>query len=134
MTLRELNQLRNLRREIRLLEQSIVRHDEVINPGIVLWNNFREIPPEEVTRRIEAAKHLMEEKLDQYIAEAKRLEAYINAVDDSLIRTAMRLRFLDGLSWTAVALRIGGNNTEDSVKKSVYRYIRRTSGGSCPDA
>ncbi len=134
MTLHELNQLRHLRREIQLLNQYIVKYDAAISPGAALKRRFRKVPPEETARRIEEAKRRLEENREKCITEAERLEAYINSVDNSLVRMAMRLRFIDNLEWTAVAVRIGGNNTEDSVKKMVYRYIRRTSGKSCPGA
>ena len=48
--------------------------------------------------------------------------AYIGSVQDSLVRQILTLRFVDGLSWTAVAHRIGGGNTEESVKKAFYRF------------
>ena len=137
MTLRELNQLRNLRREIQLLNQLTAKYDAALYPEAARRRKKAQIPQEEVTRRIETAKRRAEEKRTQCIAEAERLEAWIDAADSSLVRMAMRLRFIDGLSWTAVAFRIGGGNTENSVKKMVYRYIRRSSEGcgeSCPDA
>lgn len=137
MTLRELNQLRRLRREIRLLENYIAKYDAVLYPKAAEYRRYRQVPPEEDARRIKAAKRRIEENRAKCLAEAERLEAWISGVDDSLTRAAMRLRFIDGLGWTAVALKLGGGNTEDSVKKMVYRYIRRTSGtsdGSCPDA
>lgn len=48
--------------------------------------------------------------------------AYIGSVPDSLLRQILTLRFVDGHSWTAVANRIGGGNTEESVKKAFYRF------------
>lgn len=48
--------------------------------------------------------------------------AYIGSVPDSLLRQILTLRFVDGHSWTAVAHRIGGGNTEESVKKAFYRF------------
>ena len=56
-------------------------------------------------------------------AEFRRLCLYIAQVPDAHIAKAMRLRFLDGLSWRAVARRMGGGNTEDGVRKAVFRYV-----------
>ena len=137
MTLRELNQLRHLRHEIRLLENYIEKYDAVLYPKTAEHRRYRQVPPEEDARRIKAEKRRMEENRAKCLAEAERLEAWISGIDDSLTRAAMRLRFIDGLGWTAVALKLGGGNTEDGVKKMVYRYIRRTSGTSgesCPEA
>ena len=51
--------------------------------------------------------------------------AYISSVPDSLVRQILTFRFLNGLSWTAVANKIGGGNTEESVKKAFYRFFAK---------
>ena len=55
-----------------------------------------------------------------------QVEEFIASVDDSRMRRIITLRFIDNLSWNKVADRIGGNNTEDSVKKSFYRFMENT--------
>ena len=55
-----------------------------------------------------------------------KVEEFIASVDDSRMRRIITLRFIDNLSWNKVADRIGGNNTEDSVKKSFYRFMENT--------
>lgn len=52
-----------------------------------------------------------------------QVEEFIASVDDSRMRRIITLRFIDNLSWNKVADRIGGNNTEDSVKKAFYRFM-----------
>ena len=52
-----------------------------------------------------------------------QVEEFIASVEDSRMIT---LRFIDNLSWNKVADRIGGNNTEDSVKKAFYRFMENT--------
>lgn len=52
-----------------------------------------------------------------------QVEEFIASVTDSRMRRIITLRFIDGLSWNKVADRIGGNNTEDSVKKAFYRFM-----------
>ena len=51
--------------------------------------------------------------------------AYIGSVPDSLLRQILAFRFVGGLSWTAVANKIGGGNTEESVKKAFYRFFAK---------
>lgn len=51
--------------------------------------------------------------------------AYIGSVPDSLVRQILAFRFVGGLSWTAVANKIGGGNTEESVKKAFYRFFAK---------
>lgn len=55
-----------------------------------------------------------------------QVEEFIASVDDSRMRRIITLRFIDNLSWNKVADRIGGNNTEDSVKKAFYRFMDNT--------
>lgn len=55
-----------------------------------------------------------------------QVEEFIVSVEDSRMRRIITLRFIDNLSWNKVADRIGGNNTEDSVKKAFYRFMENT--------
>lgn len=50
------------------------------------------------------------------------VEEFIASISDSHIRRIINLRVIDGLSWSEVARKIGGN-TEDSVKKAFYRFM-----------
>lgn len=54
-----------------------------------------------------------------------QVEEFIASVDDSRIRRIITLRFIDNLSWNKVADRIGGNNTEDSVRKAFTRFMEK---------
>lgn len=111
MTLRELNQIRYLTREIRINRRRLLKleHSPDVDPDDPMIRKIRDHIDERIRKRT---------------VERERLERYVDTVDDSLVRMAMTLRFIDGLSWTAVAVRIGGGNTEDSVKKMVYRYLK----------
>ena len=55
-----------------------------------------------------------------------QVEEVIASVEDSRMRRIITLRFIDNLSWNKVADRIGGNNTEDGVKKAFYRFMENT--------
>lgn len=52
-----------------------------------------------------------------------QIEEFIAGLDDSRIRRIINLRFIENLSWGKVAARIGGGNTEDSIKKMFYRFM-----------
>ena len=54
-----------------------------------------------------------------------QIELFISSVDDSLMRRIINLRFIEKLSWNKVADRIGGGNTEDSIKKTFYRFMEK---------
>ena len=54
-----------------------------------------------------------------------QVEEFITSIEDSRMRRIVTLRFVDNLSWGKVADRIGGGNTEDSIKKSFYRFMEK---------
>lgn len=54
-----------------------------------------------------------------------KVEEFIASIDDSRIRRIINLRFIEGLSWNKVADRIGGGNTEDSVRKAFTRFMEK---------
>lgn len=121
VTLRELSGLRNLQREIRLDTERLARLDSTLYPSARLRSDYKSA---ENDFKIAEIRRVIVEKRERCLEERLRLEKYISSVDDSLVRMAMTLRFLEGMHWRAVAMRIGGGNTEDSVKKMVYRYIK----------
>ena len=53
------------------------------------------------------------------------IEAYIFGIEDSHMRRIASFRVIDGLSWSQVAVKIGGGNTDESVKKAFYRYLEK---------
>lgn len=123
VTLRELSQLRDLRREIRLDTERLARLDAALYPSARLMREMGYAA--EMDRMSAEIRGIIAAKRERCLRERIRLERYIASVDDSLVRMAMTLRFLDGMHWRAVAVRIGGGNTEEGVKKMVYRYLAR---------
>lgn len=67
----------------------------------------------------------LERKIEARKAEKTRLENYIDSIQNSFTRTIFYARFVLGLSWGGVADYVGGNSTEDAVKKNCYRQLRR---------
>ncbi len=67
------------------------------------------------------------DKFEALMARLKRerleVEAFITEVEDSRIRQILTLRYMKGLTWAQVALKVGGNNTDDGVRKAASRYI-----------
>lgn len=60
------------------------------------------------------------------LTERSKLERYITGLPDSLLRLIFTYRFIKGLTWPQVAFKVGGNNTEASVKMMCYRYIKKS--------
>lgn len=59
------------------------------------------------------------------LLERKRLEEYINTVDDSLLRQIFTLRFVNGLPWEQVAFSIGKEYKGETARKLCYRYLKQ---------
>lgn len=64
-------------------------------------------------------------KQQRCIHERHRLERYIAEIPDSLTRQIFQLRFINGLNWVKIAFSLGGGNTEEGVRKRVYRYLEQ---------
>lgn len=54
-----------------------------------------------------------------------QVEEFIASVEDSRMRRIIMLRFVENLSWNAVAHRLGGNTTADSARMEFNRYIEK---------
>lgn len=57
--------------------------------------------------------------------EREAILEYINDIEESRLRQIFMLRHLEGLSWRAVAFRLGGFETEDGVRMKHDRYLRK---------
>lgn len=132
MTLKELSQLYYLNKEI---EADIQRLERLrANTYKPSSPNLSGMPKSQyVDNALECGvaeiadlEEIISDKLKRIIQERKKLEMYISSIHDSLTRQVFTLRFINNMSWLQVALKIGGGNTEDSVKKVCYRYIKGT--------
>ena len=54
-----------------------------------------------------------------------QVEEFISSVDDSMMRRIINLRFIEKMPWGKIANKIGGGNTEDSIKKAFYRFMEK---------
>lgn len=68
---------------------------------------------------------LLSDALERHSIELIRLNEYIERCDDSLTRQILRYRFIDCMSWGAVAVKVGGNNTADSCRMNVKRFLKK---------
>lgn len=55
----------------------------------------------------------------------KECELFISELPTSRLRRIFRYRYLEQYSWRKIAYLIGGNATEDSVKKEHNRYMQK---------
>ena len=53
----------------------------------------------------------------------REVRRFVESIEDNRTKLIFNLRFLCGLKWEAVAVYIGGGNTEKAVKSTCYRYL-----------
>lgn len=63
-----------------------------------------------------------ETKLLQMVSD---IEEFLNGIEDSFIRRIINLRVIEQLSWNKVADKMGGYNTEDSVRMAFERFLKK---------
>ena len=63
-----------------------------------------------------------ETKLLQMVSD---IEEFLNGIEDSFIRRIINLRVIEQLSWNKVADKMGGYNTEDSVRMTFERFLKK---------
>lgn len=128
MTRRELSQLYYLRREISSDRERLVKLEAAAtstspsNGG----GGGSGTPTDRTSLAVEIAslKSLIYEKICREEKELLRLMNYISGVEDSLMRQILTARFVDNMSWVAIAVRVGGGNTPEMVRKRCYRFLR----------
>lgn len=69
----------------------------------------------------------IEKKLCELEIARGEIIRYIMSIDDCQTRLIFKLRCLDNMTWNEVADRVGGMNSEYSVKKRFYRYLEKCS-------
>ena len=116
MTKRELSQLYYLNREI---EQEKRRLGELEAAAQNISDKTA------IAAEIADCKAIIEGKIKASIAEYNRLNRYIAGVNDCLMRQILSLRYINGFSWAAVALHIGGGNTADGVRVAHDRFLHQ---------
>ena len=62
---------------------------------------------------------------DELTKKLLEVEEYIEGIEDSRVRTIIRLRYIEGMTWQQVADYMGGEHTEDSVRKAAGRFLEK---------
>lgn len=129
MTKKELSQLYYLNREIERERQRLIELETAATnvsakiSGLPSGGGISDKTA--IAAAIADSRVMIEAKMKLCIVEYNRLNRYIANVSDSFIRQILQLRYVDGRSWNAVAMHIGGGNTADGVKKAAYRFINK---------
>ena len=147
MTLKELNNLRYIDGEIRMIEERIAElytQAERATPNVTTYIQTNPktgkketcvLPSsggagtgrsriESAVESIEKEKQLLESIRAKRQQEKQKLLEFIQTIPDSQTRQIFTYRFVDTLTWGQVARKIGGGNTEHCVKKQAYKLVK----------
>ena len=73
---------------------------------------------------LESRKEILKSLELEILRQLSDVEEFINSLSDSHIRRIVTLRVVNNLSWNEVADKIGGGNTEDSVRMMYNRCFK----------
>lgn len=129
MNLNELSQYYYLNKEIERDKNRIIEQRAKVKKES---SSMSKSQLEDIEKAIADTEELIRLNIQKRYYEEKKARDYIESIQNSRLRLAFKLRFIDCLSWNKVADGLGGNNTEDSARKAVTRYIKRKSCPICP--
>ncbi len=124
MTLKQLNRMRKLKSYIAILEEEL-KQEQVSDSVRGSMPSFPYVERHATITGYTSASNDKLKELSALKAEYTNLERYIYSISDIQFRFIFTMRFINCKSWKWIAMKIGGNNTEDGVKKMVYRYLSK---------
>ena len=67
------------------------------------------------------------ERMNKLQTKKEAIEIFVESIEDSLTRRIFEYRYIRSgcKSWTKVAIALGGDNTQDSVRKIHDRYLKK---------
>ena len=131
MTLKELNELRDMHYHIKRLKRRIEEIESAAYPqslktdGMTGGSGNSVSKVEKVVEKAERHKAALIALKADYEQRVSELETEIYALEDEHIKAILISRFVDTHSWVQVAHEIGGGNTADSVRMSCMRFFQK---------
>lgn len=110
MTTKQLSNIKNLKSEIKMYEERI-NELESLPKSISYKSGYR------VAKIID-----IKDKLSNDYAE---IISYIENVDDPIVSMILKYKYINSFSWQKTAFKIGGGNKADSLRKRLYRYLKK---------
>ncbi|MBD5112663.1 MAG: hypothetical protein HDT42_09085 [Ruminococcaceae bacterium] len=129
MTLLELNEYGILKAhieqchdKIREISSRTIRSPIIDTSGISNSPSARN-PVEERYIKDMAEREKYERLIAEDTAKLERIERYIQRIKDRRTKMIFEMHIYDNVKFWKIAMKLGGNNSESSVKQIFYRYI-----------
>ncbi len=121
MTINQLRQYRKLKGIKLLLETE--RDELILKASVCDGIGGRTNKTSDTVAQTVIEREKKQRNIDNLEHHLKAVETYINNCDE-YFGTMLKMHYIDGKTWTAIAIRQGGGNTKDSVRISCYRYVK----------
>lgn len=116
MTRKKLNNYRKLQQEIPLLEYELKElwlTDKGMGNSVILNGKDGSRKPETVVGFDHEKYNRRKEMLQRKREEAKEVRDWIEAIEDGQTRCVFRMFYIDGMSWSRIARKIGMSRNKD---------------------
>lgn len=133
-----LSQYSDIKKEIKELEKKIERLEdrtqEIVSDSVqsttklfpFLINNYHIKGKDiKIAKKLEQYKAILENRYDELFEIQLKIEEYIDKIPTSRLRRIFEFRYIEQFNWVKVAIKIGGNATEESVRKEHDRYLKQ---------
>lgn len=122
MTVKELGKYRNIKDEIALrkteLNELILKSKNVDGIGI------RSSTTSDIVADIVQERDRIKTRIDELESRVKAIERYIDGCD-GYIGGMLKQHYIKGKTWTAIAMKQGGDNKGNSLRMACHRYIEK---------
>ena len=112
--------------EIRRIKESVLPKSPILGSGLKKGGNHSDIVANVAVVVADTERKIRKKILELEMARSEIVK-YIMSIDDCQTRLIFKLRCLDNMTWNQVADKVGGMNSEYSVKKRFYRYLEKCS-------
>ena len=118
ITIKQLREYRHTKANILLLKTEL---DELILQSSA-HEGGRSSAVSDTVARIVLQREKTRRRIEALTERKTAVEDYIAQCSD-YFGLLLRWHYIEGRTWTSIALTIGGGNTEDSVRKACHRYV-----------
>lgn len=122
LTINQLRQYRKLKGRLLLLEEE--RDGLILRAKAGDGIGVRGGMPSNTVAQTAEEREIKQRDIDSLKSRLNTIESYIRGCE-KYYGIMLKLHYIDGKTWTAIAMIQGGNNTKESVRKSCHRYVQR---------
>lgn len=139
MNLQQLEQVRHLGKEIKMLERRIADYeshpDSYVSDSVVGSSQCIPFQPHTITikgygnqfqDRINALQVKYITRKNELCNELAEIEKFIDTLQDSKLRQIIEYRYVKGMAWNVVAKNVYGYPNGDAARKAVTRFFEKS--------